>query len=241
MMDLPLSDDDAEYNADLGQLAHEDLTLRSWVNSPLPGVRRKRLDRIPAHSADQPERVTTLVNYAPGSYFSPHTHPLGEEFLVLEGIFSDEYGDYPAGYYVRNPPGSEHQPFSHSGCTILVKLAQFDPADSEFKRIDSHQAVWQGPVGGVQELGLHEFGMEQVFMLRMPAGSVWQHAMPAGAELYVLQGCVVVASLQLQANQWLRLPEGDHAQVCMQALQNSVVWLKLGHLLSGRQNESAAT
>jgi anti-sigma factor ChrR (cupin superfamily) len=45
---------------------------------------------------------------------------------VLEGTFSDEQGDYPAGSYVRNPVGSRHAPFSREGCTIFVKLHQSD-------------------------------------------------------------------------------------------------------------------
>ncbi|TMP76706.1 cupin, partial [Pseudoalteromonas ruthenica] len=59
--------------------------------------------------------ATSIVRYAPGAVFSEHSHPLGEEILVLDGIFSDEQGDYPAGSYIRNPPGSKHTPFSDTG------------------------------------------------------------------------------------------------------------------------------
>ena len=65
------------------------------------------LDRI----GDEVARATSIVRYAPGSSFARHEHAKGEEFLVLEGIFSDDSGDYPAGFYVRNPPGSGHTPF----------------------------------------------------------------------------------------------------------------------------------
>lgn len=40
------------------------------------------------------------------SHISHHTHVGGEEYLVLEGVFSDENADYPTGTYVRNPMGS---------------------------------------------------------------------------------------------------------------------------------------
>ena len=56
-------------------------------------------------------------------------HGGGEEFLVLEGVFQDEHGDYPAGSYVRNPPTTRHTPGSEPGCVIFVKLWQFDPGD----------------------------------------------------------------------------------------------------------------
>jgi len=96
-----------------------------WVDSPMQGVQRKMLDRI----GDEVARATSIVRYAPGSSFSPHTHTGGEEFFVLDGVFQDEHGDYPVGAYVRNPPQSQHTPSSKPGCIIFVKLWQFDLDD----------------------------------------------------------------------------------------------------------------
>jgi len=120
---------------------HADFTERvllhgdeiAWQASPMKGVERRMLDRI----GDEIARATSIVRYAPGSSFSPHVHTGGEEFLVLEGVFQDEHGDFPAGAYIRNPPESRHRPGSASGCTIFVKLWQFDPADRSHVRIDT--------------------------------------------------------------------------------------------------------
>jgi len=100
----------------------------AWEDSPMPGVQRRRLDRVIAEN----ERVTTIVRYAPGSHFSSHVHTGGEEFIVLEGVFEDDYGNWPAGSYIRNPPQSSHTPGSTAGCTIFVKLWQFDPDDRTY-------------------------------------------------------------------------------------------------------------
>jgi hypothetical protein len=51
----------------------------------------------------------------------------GEEILVLEGTFSDELGDYPAGTWMRSPHASPHQPFSRDGCLIYVKVGHLPP------------------------------------------------------------------------------------------------------------------
>jgi len=83
------------------------------------------LDRI----GDEVARATTIVRYAPNSHFSSHVHSGGEEFIVLEGVFQDEHGDFPAGSYVRNPPTSSHTPGSEPGCVIFVKLWQYDLDD----------------------------------------------------------------------------------------------------------------
>jgi ChrR Cupin-like domain len=111
-------------NSDFRARAAVHAARLDWTPSPIPGVDRRMLDRI----GDEVARATSIVRYAAYSHFSPHTHGGGEEFLVLEGVFQDEHGDYPPGTYVRNPPTSSHTPGSEPGCTIFVKLWQFDPS-----------------------------------------------------------------------------------------------------------------
>ena len=90
------------------------------------------------------ERATTIVRFAPGSRFSGHVHGGGEEFLVLDGVFSDQTGDFPKGSYVRNPPGTGHAPGSEPGCTILVKLWQMAPDDKQQVKLDTRDPNnWQ--------------------------------------------------------------------------------------------------
>ncbi len=112
-------------HANLDQRVVLDTTTLPWTPSPMAGVERRMLDRRGGEVA----RATSIVRYAPGSHFERHCHGGGEKILVLEGTFSDEQGDYPAGTYLRNPVGSSHAPFSESGCTTLVKLHQMHPAD----------------------------------------------------------------------------------------------------------------
>ncbi len=64
---------------------------------------------------------TAMVQWAPGTYFNPHRHYGGEEIFVVDGVFSDEHGNYPQGSWLRSPHLSQHQPFSREGCLILVK------------------------------------------------------------------------------------------------------------------------
>ena len=110
-----------KLHADFSKYVEINTNEMEWIASPAGGVDRKMLDRI----GDEKARATSIVRYAADSAFPEHEHPLGEEFYVLEGVFSDEHGDYPAGTYVRNPDGTRHSPFSKDGCTIFVKLRQF--------------------------------------------------------------------------------------------------------------------
>ena len=95
-----------DLNADFTKRVVVHAATLDWKPSPMPGVERRMLYRI----GEEVARATSIVRYAPESQFSPHVHGGGEEFLVLEGVFQDEHGDFPEGSYVRNPPQSRHTP-----------------------------------------------------------------------------------------------------------------------------------
>src|SRR5947209_2797992 len=133
----------------------------SWSPSPMPGVERKMLDRV----GDEVARATSIVRYAPNSHFSAHAHGRGEEFLVLEGVFSDEHGDYPPGTYVRNPVGSCHTPRSDGGCTLFVKLHQFQEGDAVHKVIDTQAAHYQAGSDRNSHFSAHAHGGGEEFLV----------------------------------------------------------------------------
>ena len=131
-----------QLNADFTKRVAVHAAQMPWKPSPMPGVDRRMLDRM----GDEVARATSIVRYAPGSAFSPHVHTGGEEFLVLDGVFQDEHGDFPTGTYVRYPPQTSHTPASEPGCTIFVKLWQFDPADRNQIRIDTNAGTYAADV-----------------------------------------------------------------------------------------------
>jgi len=215
-----------QLNADFSQRALIRPTDSPWVASPMPGVERRMLDRI----GDEVARATSIVRYAAGSHFSEHHHPGGEEFLVLDGVFSDERGDYPAGTYVRNPIGSHHAPFSREGCTIFVKLMQFDEADDQPVVIDSTRAQWRpGLVPGLQVLPLHQHGTEHVELVRWAPGTYFNaHRHWGGEEILVLEGTFQDEFGDYPAGSWLRSPHLSQHTPFSEA--GCLIWVKTGHL-----------
>jgi anti-sigma factor ChrR (cupin superfamily) len=215
-----------QIHADLTRRAVVDSNTLPWVDSPLPGVERRMLEREGGEVA----RATSIVRYAPNSYFDAHTHGGGEEFLVLDGVFSDEMGDFPKGMYVRNPIGSRHTPYSEGGATILVKLQQFDPADQQFVRVDTTSAVWQpGPASGLQVMPLHQFGAEHVALVKWESGTRFvSHVHPGGEEIFVLSGTFADEYGTYTARTWLRNPPGSaHSPY---SDEGCVIFVKTGHL-----------
>jgi anti-sigma factor ChrR (cupin superfamily) len=185
------------------------------------------LDRI----GDEVARATSIVRYAPGSHFSPHTHGGGEELLVLEGEFSDEHGDFPAGSYIRNPPTSRHTPSSKPGCVLLVKLWQFDLADRVQVRIDTKDRSFV-PVpnrDGVAALDLFQDLHEIVRLERWAANATIELAPRGGAELLVLEGAFDESGEHFEAQSWLRLPQGG-TLAARTGANGCTLWIKTGHL-----------
>src|SRR3954470_23373660 len=195
-----------ELNADFSQRAVVHAAALPWIPSPIAGVDRRMLDRIGAEVA----RATSIVRYAPESHFSPHTHGGGEEFLVLDGVFQDEHGDYPPGSYVRNPPTTRHTPGSAQGCIIFVKLWQFASDDRTEVRIDSNQQAF-APTRGrpeVEILSLFRDAREDVRLERWAADAEIALDAPGGIEVLVLDGGFAEGGEIFTPQSWLRLPAG---------------------------------
>jgi anti-sigma factor ChrR (cupin superfamily) len=198
----------------------------TWTKSPAAGVERMMLDRI----GDEVARATSLVRFAPNSHFAPHNHDGGEEFLVMDGVFSDDSGDYPAGSYIRNPIGTRHQPFTHQGCTIFVKLHQFDAADQTPVHINTKTAAFRpGMVAGLSFLPLHSTLNENVAMVRWAPGTRFTpHAHWGGEEIFVVEGTFQDEHGDYPAGSWLRSPHQSRHQPWSN--DGCLIYVKTGHL-----------
>jgi len=215
-----------KLNDDFGARAVAHAAAMPWVPSPTPGVERRMLFRIGGEKA----RATSIVRYAPDSHFPAHGHPGGEEILVLDGVFQDESGDYPAGSYIRNPPGTAHTPGSVPGCVIFVKLWQFRKDDRETVALapDARPAAsWPGVASSSL---LFDNGHEEVRIEHWRAGADIEIANPRGLELLVLGGEFSDGTEIFHRLSWLRLPPGAHLAARTGA-DGARVWLKAGALL----------
>jgi len=212
-------------NADFTQRAELLPEQYVWIPSPQGGVERVMLDRIGAEKA----RATSIVCYAKSSHFPEHTHPGGEEILVLDGVFSEGGKDYPAGWYMRNPPGSAHQPSSESGATIFVKLWQMPSTEASFVRVNTNDpANWM--IRGTRKIcPLFAGNGEEVMLMRLAASErlFVEHA--GGAEILVTEGSFKAKSRTYSKGSWIRLPRGGGAEFVVGAT-GATFYLKTGHL-----------
>jgi anti-sigma factor ChrR (cupin superfamily) len=214
-------------NPDLSQRTLVHAAQLDWVASPAKGVERRMLFRI----GEEKARATSIVRYAPGSHFSRHGHPGGEEFVVLEGTFQDETGDFPVETYVRNPPGTGHAPGAETGCTIFVKLWQFRKDDRErVVRLPGEGEAASLRPGVTSSLLLFEGADERVMLEVWQPGSEVELANPKGLELLVIAGTFANTADTLDRWSWLRLPPGESLRARV-GPQGARVWYKLAPLL----------
>ncbi len=183
----------------------------------MAGVDRRMLDRI----GDEVARATSIVRYAPGSQFSAHTHTGGEEFIVLDGVFQDEHGDYPTGTYVRNPPTTSHTPGAADGCVIFVKLWQFEAEDRNQFRVEMDN--------GLPTHTLHQDARETVRFMSLEASQSLRETPSGGAELLILNGNAQESEDMLNKGAWLRLPDGAPINLTA-GDEGTKLWIKTGHL-----------
>jgi anti-sigma factor ChrR (cupin superfamily) len=191
------------FNLDFSKVVVIYSEQQEWLDSPAMGVQRIPLERELAESG----HVSSIVKYAPGSRFRAHPHPKGEEIFVLSGVFSDENGDYPAGSYLRNPPGSSHAPFSKDGCTLLVKLNQFNERDLTQVAMNTEDQPWLQGQGGLRVKPLYQFENESIALVHWPAGERFApHKHFGGEEIFVLQGEFKDEHGSYPKGTWIRSP-----------------------------------
>jgi len=195
-------------NGDLAARVSLDAAALEWAPSPSPAVWRRRLHRVgPAESG----QVTSVVRYDPGARFPAHDHPDGEEILVLDGVFSDEHGDWPAGTYLLNPEGFRHAPFSTPGCVLFVKLRQAPGRERRHVALDTRTASWQ-PAGrtGIERLPLWQQPgfADRAGLERWAPGAAREESDDQGLELFVLDGALEDEAGRHGPLSWLRVPAG---------------------------------
>ncbi|MBE9568689.1 MAG: cupin domain-containing protein [Proteobacteria bacterium] len=212
-------------NMDFSKVACLRTDLQSWKKSSADGVFRIPLERDAAESG----HTTSFVQFAPESFFPAHQHPRGEEIYVLQGVFSDEEGDYPAGTYIRNPPGSTHKPFTREGCTLFVKLDQFQADDAQHVVIRPHQQHWRPGIGNLKVISLHSHHAESTALVWWPENEVFQpHTHWGGEEIVVIKGRFIDEHGEYPAGSWIRSPHlSKHFP---RVEEETLILVKVGHL-----------
>ncbi len=197
-----------DINTDLTTRTVVDTRVLDWEPGPNPTVWRKRLYCL----AGEAEIETNIVRYEPGGHHETHTHPRGEEILVLAGTLSDEYGEFACGSYILNPPGTEHAPYSKEGCELFAMLGQYHGASRAALTVGCKSLRWlpgQVPDVSVKILYRQHGYAESMSIVKWEPGAASGVAVDGGAqEIFVLEGSFYDEFGEYEAGVWIRSPAG---------------------------------
>jgi anti-sigma factor ChrR (cupin superfamily) len=199
-----------DLNADLTEPLAVETAAMDWAKSPAPGVLRKR---IMLRGDAEKGAVTSVVRYEPGAAFPSHGHPEGEEIFVMEGVFSDETGDYGPGSFLLNPPGFSHAPFTKESCTIFVRLRQYAGEDRPRIARDTIRGHWkEEKEPGIGRMGLYaQDGRPERIQLELwqPGAKAAHHTHGELVELFVLDGVFEDEHGAYPVGSFIRAPIGS--------------------------------
>ncbi len=216
-------------NGNLDEFVVVDTNDIPWTESPAGGVWRKRLHLVGSTEKGQ---VTSLVRYDSNASFPEHDHPAGEEILVLDGTFSDEQGDWPAGTYLLNPEGSKHKPASKDGCHLFVKLRQYSGEDRKNISADTNSMTWKSiaaPGVMVKPMYAQAGYTDSVCLERWSKGTDRGPVIyDEGAEIFVMSGEFEDERGTYTEGCWLRFPKG--AEHSPKSEDGCVLYVKQGGL-----------
>lgn len=238
-----------KIRADLSVAHVVDSNKIPFVDSPVKGVERRMLDRDGVEVA----RATTIVKYAPFATFSKHTHTGGEEFLILDGVFSDEIsGDHGRFCYCRHGIGTTHAPWTgENGALLLVKLRQMnDKTEAPFTVVDTPNSKDWKIISNENEkkrerleLFSNETTGERVWMERFEAGFQTDQWIVAngGEEIFVVQGDMKFSNVdgnddennrhQCSQGFWIRRPiSWAGRRFHVETTEGCQLFIKSGHL-----------
>ena len=209
------------FNMNRHEPAAVSFSVEDWTPSPIAGVHRIRLERAGAESG----WTTSIVKYDPLSKFHQHSHPNGEELFILDGVFSDENGDYPKGTYIRNPDPSPHSPFSKEGCILLVRLCQMNHNQLQKVIIKPNSRPWILSERGYHFKLLYQDSYETVEIQKHIAYTPF---LIDSGDMVILQGNISMDGQILPPFSWARSPNSKEFQATSPT--DAVILVKKGHL-----------
>lgn len=218
------------YNLDFGEKLIRYTQKMDWSHSSSLGVDNIILECESKESG----RATSLVRYDADAFCKKHVHDFGEEIFVLSGEYVDQNGVFPAGTYLRNPPGSKNGGGSYKGCILFVKLNHFDPTDVKSVRIDTSNGQWHQGQGRLQVMPLHQFKTQGTALVKWPEGERFvPHRHWGGEEIFVLSGEFIDEHSRYPEGTWIRSPHLSTHSPYVE--KETLILVKTGHLLNSQE------
>lgn len=169
-------------------------------------------------------KETALIKIDKNSKLENSTQKNSVEIFVLDGVYSNELGDFEKGSYLKLPNEDESRVFSNEGCEIFRKV-NYPQIKEEKIVIDTEKSFWHQGQGNLQVMPLSE----QTALVKWPENEIFiPHTHWGGEEILVLSGIFIDEHGIYKKGTWIRNPHLSSHHPFVK--EETVILVKTGHL-----------
>lgn len=203
-------------NSDYEKKVFIDTNDLSWENQEQRGVYKKIL------SCKESEE-TSLIKFEPDTTLNSKGKINSVEIFVLEGVYTNQFGDFEKGTYMYLPQEDEGKVQSKTGCVIFRKTNHFDDAQDII--VDTTSTQWQPGQGNLQVMPLGSQGA----LVKWPKDERFvPHRHWGGEEIFVLDGIFMDEHGKYPKGSWVRSPHMSEHYPFVE--EETIIFVKTGHL-----------
>lgn len=168
-------------------------------------------------------KQTALIKIDKNSTLSNSNKINSVEIYVLEGKYTNEFGTYPQGTYLKLPKEQESLVSSPDSCTIYCKANYYETHEQSI--VDTKNTSWSAGYGNLQVMGLSD----QTALVKWPKDERFiPHSHWGGEEILVLSGVFMDEFGKYEVGNWTRSPHQSKHFPYVE--DETVILVKTGHL-----------
>ena len=169
------------------------------------------------------DEETSIIKIEKNSYLSKKDLVNSVEIFVLDGVYTNEFGSFEKGTYLKLPKENEKYINSENGCIVFRKI-NYSHNDEKIV-IDTNKSEWLQGHGNLSVIPL----AEQTALVKWPNGEVFMpHKHWGGEEILVLSGTFIDEHGSYPKGTWIRSPHlSEHYP---RVEEETVIFVKTGHL-----------
>ena len=170
------------------------------------------------------DKETALIRMEANESFKNSERTNSVEVFVLEGIYSNEFGDFGKGTYLKLPQEQENKIKTTSACKIFKKT-NYEQINKEKVIVDTSKSFWREGQGNLQVMPLSE----QTALVKWPQNERFvPHTHWGGEEILVLSGTFIDEHGKYKMGTWIRSPHLSRHFPYVE--EETIIFVKTGHM-----------
>ena len=170
------------------------------------------------------DKETALIQIDKDSEYLKSTKINSVEVFVLEGVYTNEYGDFESGTYLKFTKEQESKIKTSSSCEVFKKI-NYEQIRDEDVVVKMSESYWSQGQGNLRVMGLSE----NTALVLWPQNERFiEHSHWGGEEIFVLKGTFIDEHGRYSVGTWLRNPHLSKHYPYVE--DETIILVKTGHM-----------